>query len=183
MGKSYYSNAKKKFVDRCLGNDKIARANKLVVENVNDWYKFSTQPQSEEDIRDRIIKEIIENNISKYLCLSYVCKYSKLSEDFIEELIYLTGTSRAKILNSIGEKIDTSNIKHSRVDWYNICAYQKLSEDFIERHKNDVLWSMIYRTQDLSEEFKQRHKHYYETSLGLNDSGLGSGICHKKSNV
>lgn len=113
---------------------------------VHDWLSFSMNPQTEEDIRNRIKKEIENKDYCKYICLSYVCRYSILSEAFIEELLTLT----------------------DRVDWQYICQYQKLSEDFIERHKNDVLWNKIYKFQNLSADFKSQHNKDYQEAL--NDS-------------
>jgi hypothetical protein len=153
---------------------KAVRRQETGGENVKDWLEFSMHPQSEDAIRERLLKEIEEESPGKYLCLSYVCKNSKLSEDFIEELIQLTSCKRRYTIGQYHN--DTREIivkQSSRLDWRNISMFQKLSEDFIERHKNDVLWEYIFQSQDLSEEFKKEHKHDYETSL-IEDSNRES---------
>ena len=90
--------------------------------------------------------------------MSYVCRYSKLSEEFIEELEEITAFDRKiPVYNPKTGRTRHSFTKDSRLDWTNICQYQKLSEDFIERHENDVLWALIYQYQELSDEFKRKH--------------------------
>ncbi len=139
--------------------------------NTLNWLNFSMHPQTEDAIRDRIMREIEEEDASKYVCISYVCRYSKLSEEFIEELDSLTSQMRKYTVFS-KDKVPEGesqwqlvNRNSSRLDWRNICQYQKLSEDFIERHKNDVLWPIIFSHQDLSEEFKREHYTYYKQAL------------------
>lgn len=155
--------------------------------NTLNWLNFSMHPQTEDAIRDRIMKEIEEEDASKYVCISYVCRYSKLSEEFIEELDSLTSQMRKYTVFS-KDKVPEGesqwqlvNRNSSRLDWRNICQYQKLSEDFIERHKNDVLWPIIFSHQDLSEEFKREHYTYYKQAL--DDSAEKSISSASKSNV
>lgn len=50
----------------------------------NKWQEWSMEPHTEDEIRDAYIND--PDNI----CTSYICRYSNLSEDFIEELIYLS---------------------------------------------------------------------------------------------
>lgn len=169
----------KLYIEEC--KKQIDAQQKKINEKVNDWYTFSTTPQTEEDIRTRLMKEIKEKSPGKYVCMTYICKYSTLSEDFIEEIINLTKTKFRKSYFSIDGKKPTDRNSYyeyaSRVDWKNICRYQKLSEEFIERHKNDVLWNYIYQFQDLSEEFKKEHKRdYEETSLIFEDSDESENI-------
>jgi hypothetical protein len=57
-----------------------------------------------------------------------ICKFYKLSEDFIEEF-------------------------HRNVHWRSIFAYQNLSEDFIRKFKYKAYFWNIVMHQNLSEEF------------------------------
>lgn len=126
--------------------------------NVIQWLEFSMHPQSEDDIRKKLLEEIEMGTLGYNVCVSYVCRYSRLSEEFIEELIKLTQTDR-KIQETVPgtKRTRIVVVKSSRVDWINICQYQKLSEEFIERHENDVLWKLIYKFQVLSDDFKIKH--------------------------
>ena len=52
--------------------------------SIRDWLNFSISPQEEETIERMAIKDIDS------LCYSFICRYSKLSENFIERLLALT---------------------------------------------------------------------------------------------
>ena len=54
----------------------------------NQWFEFSMNPQSEENIRERAIYDALHKTNS--ICYSYICRYSQLSEKFIEELMFIT---------------------------------------------------------------------------------------------
>lgn len=54
------------------------------ISGVHDWLEFSTNPQTEFDIKDRIL-----DNIDS-VCVTYICRYSKLNSEFIEELMVLS---------------------------------------------------------------------------------------------
>lgn len=51
---------------------------------VGEWIRFSTSNQKEKDIEYRILNE------PDLICIAYVCKFSRLSEEFIERMIVLT---------------------------------------------------------------------------------------------
>lgn len=54
----------------------------------NQWFEFSMNPQSEEDIRERAIYDALLKTNS--ICYSYICRFSQLSEKFIEEMMFIT---------------------------------------------------------------------------------------------
>lgn len=54
------------------------------LQGVDKWYAFSSQPRTEEEIEEMLLTD--PDNI----CVSYVCQFSKLSEDFIEKMIVLS---------------------------------------------------------------------------------------------
>lgn len=116
---------------------------------VKDWAEFSLTPQTEENIRERILSDI-ETGENTY-CMSYILTVSNLSEDFIEELILLTRPKNSK------------NLYKNKIDWNIVSSKQKLSEEFIERHEKEVNWDLIYYFQDLSDEFKK--KYIYKLSV------------------
>ena len=123
-----------------------------VRQNVEDWLEFSINPRTEDEIRERVIADKIAGINCNTVCLSYVCSFSKLSENFIEELSELTKVR----VNKKGE------ITRDRLDWIAISMKQTLSEDFIERHKDQVDWKLIFQFQKLSKEFKKKYKHKME---------------------
>lgn len=59
--------------------------------NIGDWYEFSTNPQPEEDIRRRAIFDSLTKSNS--ICYSYLCRTSRLSEKFIEELMFISSNA------------------------------------------------------------------------------------------
>lgn len=136
---------------------------------VNKWLVFSLNPRTEQEI----IKAFMEDR--NELCISYICKYSKLSEAFIETLGVLStekithyneddvnalidcmyGDKKDAILYCQSEipKIYHKSQLHDKLDWFYISRYQKLSEKFILRHAKSVDWKAIYKFQDISDKF------------------------------
>ena len=112
-------------------------------DNVRNWIEFSTKPRTEEEIREALKHDIgLQNNYKQFVegqivCMSYICRYSKLSPEFIEEI----------------SEIYRSSSINNKLDWDYISMYQKLTEEFILKHKNDVNWKLILKFQDLSNEF------------------------------
>ena len=121
------------------------RYQEIVKKNMKDWADFSLNPQTEDAIRERVLHDL-ETGDNTY-CMSYICTFSKLSEDFIEELYQLTRRRKGK----------SARIYDNKLDWVAISSKQKLSESFIERHAKDVDWKLIYLFQDLSDEFRIKH--------------------------
>ena len=61
---------------------------KALSNNVKDWANFSTKPEKLEDIAFRVI--IFEKFGISLCCLNYICQYSHLPEDFIDDIIFIT---------------------------------------------------------------------------------------------
>ena len=69
----------------CYERDKVKSFNKSEDSYaVEDWLNFSMSNHSESEIRSRILTNIDS------ICFTYVCRYSRLSEKFIYELIGLS---------------------------------------------------------------------------------------------
>lgn len=69
----------------CYERDRVKSFEKSVdTYAVEDWLKFSMTNRSENEIRARILTDIDS------ICFTYVCRYSRLSEKFIYELIGLS---------------------------------------------------------------------------------------------
>ena len=129
---------------------------KAVANNVKDWAKFSTNTESLEDIAFRVI--VFEKFGISLCCLSYICHYSTLPEDFIDDIIFITSGLFSfnkwddTHVHAIVKSIEDNDFKNEnllklfsgynghklndRLDWREISRYQKLSSEFIESHRN-----------------------------------------------
>jgi hypothetical protein len=121
------------------------RYQEIVKKNMKDWADFSLNPQTEDAIRERVLHDL-ETGDNTY-CMTYICTFSKLSEEFIEELYQLTRRRKG----------GGTKLYDNKLDWVAISSKQKLSESFIERHAKDVDWRSIYQFQDLSDEIRIKH--------------------------
>lgn len=128
-----------------IAKKKLELYQKGINDKVTDWYNFSTTPRTETEIKERVLRDKKYNEES--CCISYICKFSKLSEEMIDWLDENT---------KLPEKATREGI-HSKVDWDYISSYQVLSEEFIERHAANVNWTRIFQFQKLSDEFRSKH--------------------------
>ena len=76
------------YKDLQMRKEKKKRYQEIVKKNMKDWADFSLNPQTEDAIRERVLHDL-ETGDNTY-CMTYICTFSKLSEDFIEELYQLT---------------------------------------------------------------------------------------------
>lgn len=135
----------------------IYRMNKIkaISNNINEWSEFSMKPENLEDIAFRLI--IFEKFKISLCCVSYICQYSSLPEDFIDDMIYITSGQFSftkwddEHVQSVVKSLETHNFKdeelhklfpgydghqlHERIDWKEIYRYQKISTEFAESHK------------------------------------------------
>lgn len=130
--------------------------------HVKEWKEFSLKPRTEEEIKARVL---YDNEMgTNTCCISYICRYSKLSESMIEWLCdntSYTATSTKSYTN--------------KVDWDYISLFQDLSEEFIEKHSKEVNWRHILQKQNLSKSFKKKHQKDAESQeeiLYIDDSKL-----------
>ena len=129
---------------------------KALSNNVKDWVNFSTKPEKLEDIAFRVI--IFEKFGISLCCLNYICQYSHLPEDFIDDIIFITSGQFSfnkwddVHVHAIVKSIEDNDFKNEnllklfsgynghklndRLDWREISIYQKLSSEFIESHRN-----------------------------------------------
>ena len=150
--KEYYEITDSKALKNKYRIDKL----KAVANNVKDWAKFSTNPESLEDIAFRVI--VFEKFGISLCCLSYICHYSTLPEDFIDDIIFITSGLFSfnkwddTHVHAIVKSIEDNDFKNEnllklfsgynghkfndRLDWREISRYQKLSSEFIESHRN-----------------------------------------------
>ena len=88
------------------------------------------------------------------ICISYICRYSKFSENFIDELVALT-TGKVNRSNYSEEKIEETIRKvidkkiTDRVDFYNIIRYQNVSKEFISKYISIIPDSYLRNDSDM----------------------------------
>ena len=131
-------------------------------EQVNEWLNFSINPRSEYEIREKILSDKFRDSD---VCFTYICRFSKLSESFIEELevlstgfiSYFNLDDFDKVKEALYKEEGVTVIKNrhgdnnpdkllhinnsqinSRIDWYYIAKHQTLSPEFISKHFNKI---------------------------------------------
>ena len=141
---------------------------------LKDWLDFSLFPQSELDIRKRAVDDALYKTHS--LCYSYVCRFSKLSEEFIEDLMFITSPfyeidyDNKENRNFIVDLIDLDITTKSQLEK----AITRLSKSRpvdsgllnkfhgnrkVKNVASDRLdWFYLYKFQNLSDEFIKKHK-------------------------
>ena len=130
---------------------------KALSNNVKDWVNFSIKPEKLEDIAFRVI--IFEKFGISLCCLNYICQYSHLPEDFIDDIIFITSGQFSfnkwddVHVHAIVKSIEDNDFKnenllrlfpaykgnkklHDRIGWKEIYKYQKLSSEFKKSHIN-----------------------------------------------
>lgn len=137
--------------------------------NTREWVRWSTTPHSEEEIR----KAFFDN--PNKICVSYVCRFSTLSEDFIRELIILSTGVFAKHeefytednINAVKEIMEIESVKERLEYQKNIRQFYKGKADKkfladIEKInsplKDRIDWWQIANYQKLSDDFKDEFK-------------------------
>lgn len=158
---------------RQLPREITAKANEKDKERVKAWKEFSMTPQTEEAIKKKLLTD--PNSV----CVSFICRYSKLSQKFIDDLFVLTtglvseetyemdyDTIRKVILNKYLPKKQREKFGHvmlHKVAVVNgikqIIEYPVNSESINDR----VDFVYLVNHQQLSEEFL----HYFLNQLNI----------------
>ena len=136
-----------------------------------EWVTWSMTPHSEDEIREAVF------NTPELICWTYVCRFSVLSEDFIEELIVLStglfdGESKdvyteeninlikdILFIEPTSERKDRQKKIASNVSWR--LTDTTIAEKIIKYPapvRSKVDWWQIAAYQDLSREFKIKYK-------------------------
>lgn len=137
------------------------------------WSKFSMEPHTEEELEARMLENIDS------LCVSYVCRFSKLSEKFIERMLALTtgvlnpSSSEDDIQRLVDFMVTKLTDKSKSKEYKNITLNTMLNVDkdvYLEKpvkFQKDVLndrvdWVYIARYQELSNEFIMKYADYLD---------------------
>ena len=132
-------------------------------ESVERWIEFSMNPRTEEEIREQILTD------PSYVCYSYICMKSSLSEEFIDELKILSTElldketyipENIKLVSSI---LDIKNFAERTVFVRNLKNNKnvdqrirdKIAKNSVVRDKLD--WRNIVKYQNISPNFCKKH--------------------------
>lgn len=156
------------------------RALQLKNFNCDQWLEFSSVQQEEDVIRTRALFDAM--NRANSICYSYLCKSNKLSEKFIEELMFITSElfdfeyydqehidlvvdlidhgfksrdEQDEYLADLAKKIRMKNRDSGRTDPDPFIT-KILTVQSVVADKLD--WFYINKFQDLSPEFKEKHR-------------------------
>ena len=95
------------------------------MDNVSEWSEFSLVPQTEQALEERLLSNI--NSV----CVTYICRFSVLSEKFIERLLALT----TGVLNKESTEEEIQMLTDFMVD--------KLTNQERDRKKKINIWTMV----------------------------------------
>lgn len=132
--------------------------------SVKDWAAWSTVPHTENEIRNTIL------NKPGLVCFTYLCKYSKMSADFLEELMalstgLLTKRNYTKYIDNVKKavqiklgveegdinKIDLPDVETASRGTYELNI---ASTDFL---RDRIDWFYIASRTDLPDWFRQKY--------------------------
>ena len=135
------------------------------------WVTWSTSPHSEDEIREAVF------HTPELICWSYVCRFSTLSEEFIEELIVLsTGLFDGESEDLYTEEninlikdilfIEPTSARKERQSKIASVVYWRLTDTRIAKKimkssnpiRSRVDWYQIAGFQDLTPEFKNKFR-------------------------
>lgn len=138
---------------------------RIISQDIKDWENFSMNMESADDIVFRLI--IQEKFKVDLCCLGYICKYSVLSEDLIDDIIFITSG-----LFSFSKWDDThvhSVVKCLEKDNFEDEEFKALYP-FVKTNKlsERIDWYEIYMNQKISDEFKKSHSQFFQRTAKLN---------------
>ena len=140
---------------------------KALSNNVKDWVNFSTKPEKLEDIAFRVI--IFEKFGISLCCLNYICQYSHLPEDFIDDIIFITSGqfSFSKWddvhVHAIVKSIEDNDFKNENL----LRLFPAYKGN--KKLRNRIGWNEIYKYQKLSSEFKKSHINFFKNNKSRNN--------------
>ena len=140
---------------------------KALSNNVKDWVNFSTKPEKLEDIAFRVI--IFEKFGISLCCLNYICQYSHLPEDFIDDIIFITSGQFSfnkwddVHVHAIVKSIEDNDFKNENL----LRLFPAYKGN--KKLRNRIGWNEIYKYQKLSSEFKKSHINFFKNNKSRNN--------------
>lgn len=149
--------------------------------NIEGWLNFSMNQQLEKDIEQYAIYRPYD------ICISYVCRYSQMTEKFIERLIalsvdvvcrYTTEEEIEALQQAMIEKITSKNPnKFHKTVTLTTCnkqsGFKPFTADFdVNKLQDRIDWTYISVYQILSDEFVLKYLNVLKPDLILNNQRL-----------
>lgn len=150
-------------------DDSVCVGDAEQVANVREWVKWASEPRTEDEIREKCLTDF--NNV----CFTFLCEKSKMSCDFIEELMALsTGVLTKDNYDEMYDKVHALVLKDNGVngitveDWCIKESETHIKESELpnksgkERYiqsnniKDRINWRSICKYQRLTEEFMRK---------------------------
>lgn len=152
--------------------------------STKEWSEWSMKHHTEDEIRKRILDD------PNSLCYSYVCGFSKMSAEFIEELMALsTGLLKKynyedyidNVMKAIQIKLGVEDGDIDNIDLPSLTVEDKVIEGK-ELLQDKIDWSYIARNQKLPNWFKVKYKKYLKPKeLTVNKlENISKGILKNK---
>lgn len=149
--------------------------------DMSDYINFSLQRQNISDIRERALINVV----FKYdaICYTYICRYSVITSDFLEELVFITSPffdisyyndeykelvcnilqvpneERNQYISSLIKDSD----KYSPIFISKLQAYKKLA--LTNRKDSKVDWFGIVNYQTIPRNVLEKYSNNFDTSL------------------
>ena len=140
---------------------------KALSNNVKDWVNFSTKPEKLEDIAFRVI--IFEKFGISLCCLNYICQYSHLPEDFIDDIIFITsGQFSFNKWDDVHVHAIVNSIEDNDFKTENLLRLFPVYKGN-KKLRNRIGWNEIYKYQKLSSEFKKSHINFFKNNKSANN--------------
>lgn len=151
--------------------------------SVNKWLDFSMNQQTEKDIEYALLYK------PEYVCVSYLCRYSQMTEQFMERLIALTASPVCKYTTEEEiEKLQDAMIKlltSDESDRKSIMIelttcdkgsdYKPYKKDFdVNKLSDRIDWTYVSIYQILSEDFILKYIRQLNLNAVLHNQRLSS---------
>ena len=139
---------------------------------VEQWIEFSMNPRTENELRQAMLDKYLREHIA---CVSYICKNSLMSCEFIEEFMALsTGSFDYTNYNEENLKMAIYILSYSPVNKERVSLLLKLIDDnpdnmFLKLFNvNDRIdWYSIFKYQTIEPWFYEKYKNFTSSGIGL----------------
>lgn len=146
-----------------------------VKSTVEQWIEFSMNPRTEDELRQAMLDKNLREHI---VCVSYVCRNSLMSCEFIEEFMALsTGSFDYTNYNEENLKMAVYILSYSPVTKERASLLLKLIKDnpdntFLKLFNvNDRIdWYNIFKYQAIEPWFYEKYKKFICSGTGLSTS-------------
>jgi len=156
-------------------------------DTVQRWVEFSTNPQCEEDIRQYLLSPELRSDV----CITYVCQYSPMSTEFIEELMILstnlftfknyTEDNKRFVLEMLAANNQDESVEilkglvkeHPENElllslYASVFLTQQGKIMYTRLPQERIDWFNIQKHQDVEPWFKEKYGHLFNNKVSIN---------------